>query len=134
MTLLWLWLNQGVKPIGIFCDLSRDFNCVSHEIFTNKLNLYWIREESSLHYLPIDIGFPQGSALGPLLLLPYINDIFLFINAFLFTYADSTALITGKMLWKLKRMKIKYQIYVIALLLINCLLITRKHIIQGDPF
>ena len=118
-------VDNNMFAIGVFVDLQKAFDTVDHTILLSKLDHYGIRGVANdwfKSYLrnrkqsvfingkesyisTIEYGVPQGSVLGPLLFLIYINDL---NNAIIYSttrhFADDTSLlIKGKSLKQLKK-------------------------------
>ena len=116
-------LDNSDLVIGVFLDLKKTFDTVDHKILLKKLYAYGVRHvalkllesylsDTSDRYqyveydnqksktLSITCGVPQGSILGPLLFIIYMNDL-CNVSKLFFTvlYADDTCVVlNGKSL------------------------------------
>ena len=107
-------LDDGQIACGIFIDFEKAFDTVSHDILLEKLDHYGIRGISNdwfrsylsdrsqfisingfnSDYKTIKYGVSQGSVLGPLLFLIFINDLNTAIkHSETFHFADDTCLL-----------------------------------------
>ena len=114
-------LNENKKCLAIFLDLSKAFDTVHHEQLIDVLMRYGIRgvvldvfrsylmdrdqyvrvNQQVSNPSKIKIGVPQGTILGPILFISYINSLLhLRINGKIISYADDTVLVFSADSWE----------------------------------
>ena len=105
--------DKGYVTAALFLDLKKAFDTVNHELLINKLNSLGIKGNelnwfvsylnnrvqavnighSMSNFQGIKVGVLQGSILGPLLFIIYVNDLPLCVDCKTVMYADDTTLL-----------------------------------------
>ena len=109
--------DQGMLTGMILIDLQKAFDTIDHKILLQKMKylgfsdatIKWFESYLSNRIFKVNVadeysspgdlscGVPQGSILGPLLFLLYVNDMPLSVSCDLLLYADDSCLVfTGK--------------------------------------
>ena len=102
-------IGKGKQVGMVLLDLQKAFDTVDHEILISKLHAIGVCSTDWFHsyltgrqqsvfvggkcssFLDVSCGVPQGSMLGPLLFLLYVNDMQISISCRLALYADDSA-------------------------------------------
>ena len=107
--------EKGMFTGMILIDLQKAFDTIDHKIFLEKIKhlafsdsaIYWFRSYLTSRTFFVNIGketsspgelscgVPQGSILGPLIFLLYVNDMPQAVDCDLLLYADDSCLVFG---------------------------------------
>ena len=114
---IWHGMDNGLYTGMVMIDLQKAFDTVNHFLLSDKLqalglnnvSVSWLDSYLTSRTQKVDIthtfskprmvpcGVPQGSILGPLLFLIYVNDMESAVKCKLLLYADDSALlVSGK--------------------------------------
>ena len=112
-------IDKSKPTIATFLDLKKAFDTVKHGILIHRLSSYGIRglaldliksylndrmQSVRLNYInsnncKVTIGVPQGTILGPLFFIVYINELLKLLPQNLISYADDTVILYSGNSW-----------------------------------
>ena len=129
-------LDKNNFACGVFLDFQKAFDTVNHKILLSKLSHYGIRgiphklfysylnnrkqytsiddDDDDSAVLTITHGVPQGSVLGPLLFLIYINNLHVIKHSSMYHFADDTNLLYSNSSLKLINKYINHDLKLIV--------------------
>lgn len=129
--------ERGSMAVALYLDITKAFDTVDHDILVERLYAYGIRGvildwfasylkgryqvvrigEGVSSPLKIVSGVPQGSTLGPLLFLIYVNELLqIKISGRIYSFADDTSVLfsaksKSELLTKMKTDRQNYQLF-----------------------
>jgi len=119
-------LDKGDKALGIFLDLAKAFDTVDHSLLIKVFSSYGIngiclnwfksylnkrKQITNMNGVlgqvnEVMYGVPQGSILGPILFIMYINSLCdMRVDGKIVVYADDTCLLLSSSNWETLRQK-----------------------------